>query len=86
MNQKIEKIKLFDIINKYTEEGGVTEIEDNTDLVLDRGFSSLEFVSLIMEIESEFGIEFDVSDMDFEHIKIFKNLYEIVIKKVEKLN
>ena len=42
---------------------------------------SLDYVDLVVEIESNFG--FKVSPEDFQNIIIFQDFYDYIIKKVE---
>lgn len=42
---------------------------------------SLDYVDLVVEIESNFG--FKVKPEDFQHIQIFQDFYDYIIKKVE---
>ena len=42
---------------------------------------SLDYVDLVVEIESNFG--FKVKPEDFQHIQTFQNFYDYIIQKVE---
>lgn len=56
-------------------------IEPEADLKETLDLDSLDYVDLVVEIESNFG--FKVSPEDFTEIKTFRDFYDYVIKKVE---
>ena len=43
---------------------GVTEIQDEADLVYDLGYDSLSLVNLIVDIEDTFNIEIDDDELE----------------------
>lgn len=54
--------KIIEIISKYSEEENVT-IDENTSLVTDLGLTSLDILKISMNLEEEFGIEFDEDEV-----------------------
>lgn len=56
-------------------------IEPQADLKETLDLDSLDYVDLVVEIESNFG--FKVSPEDFTEIKTFQDFYDYVIQKVE---
>ena len=72
MIEKLEKI-----IQEYTEDTGIS-INENTALIADLGFNSLDLVNLACNVEDEFDIE--IPD---RAIKDFKTIGDVVayIKK-----
>lgn len=76
----IEKSKILKevIIRVARKSLGQNDITDETSLVKDLGFDSVQMVELIVEIESEFDIEIQDDDLDIEKLMIFKSLLDIV--------
>ena len=63
------------------------EIEDfnlNMKLKEDLGFDSLRIVGLIIDIEEDFNITFDVSDLDPNELITVENLVKLVDNTVNK--
>lgn len=73
----IEK-KLEELVKTYIVEK--EELKANTDLFIDLGIDSISMINLIVDIESEFNIEIEDDDLDFETISQFGNLCLIVEK------
>ena len=77
------KKKLEKIITKIASmEVDVCEINDNTILTRDLGFDSVQIISLIVEIESQFDIEIEDDDLDIEKLTVFKNLIDMISNKL----
>lgn len=57
-------------------------INNSTDLIRDLSFNSISIVQLVVNIENEFGFDFDDEMLGFEEIVIFQNLVEYIIKKM----
>lgn len=74
----IEKINGF-LVEEFEVEPEVIEPEANLKETLE--LDSLDYVDLVVEIESNFG--FKVSPEDFMGIVTFQDFYDYVIKKVE---
>lgn len=49
---------------------------------LDFGFNSIDFVELIVEIETTFDLEFDDEDMDIDKLVVFGPLVELIESKM----
>lgn len=63
------------------------EIKSDTNLIYDLLYDSISVLSLIIEIENKFNIEFDNNSLVIENIDTLDKLYKIVLKKVsEKQN
>lgn len=58
------------------------EINDETNLSVDLGMDSIEIITVIAEIESEYDIEFDYEDMDIDNITIFGSILKSLIKAI----
>lgn len=52
------------------------EITEETDIKKDLGFDSLDFVELLIKLESQYEIL--IPDEDFEAIRTFDDLYRLV--------
>ncbi|MBL6446532.1 acyl carrier protein [Fulvivirga sp. 29W222] len=74
----IEKINGF-LVDEFEVEPEVIEPEANLKETLD--LDSLDYVDLVVEIESNFG--FKVNPEDFVGINTFQDFYEYVIQKAE---
>ncbi|UII22948.1 acyl carrier protein [Fulvivirga ligni] len=74
----IEKINGF-LVDEFEVEPEVIEPEANLKETLD--LDSLDYVDLVVEIESNFG--FKVSPEDFAGIITFQDFYDYVIQKAE---
>lgn len=60
------------------------EINQNTRLIEDLGFDSLEMMQMIVDIENHFGIEFDSFDMYLDNINTYGRLLEYIKNEVNK--
>ena len=56
------------------------ELNSNSDLFIDLGFDSFKIVSLFVEIENEYNITFDDSDLNISKIKTVKDLETLLNK------
>ncbi len=54
--------KIIEIISKYAENDNVS-IDTDTSLVTDLGLTSLDILKISMNLEEEFGIEFDEDEV-----------------------
>ena len=61
----------------------ISEINDNTVLTKDLGFDSVQIISLIVEIESQFDIEIEDEDLDIEKLTVLKTLTDMVVNKLQ---
>lgn len=78
MEYEFEK-KLKEIISNCGYEIDVSRINMKSDLVRDFDFTSINLIELVVEVESEFDIEFDDNDLVFAVIASYGEL-------VKKLN
>lgn len=62
----------------------ISEINEMSILTSDLGFDSVQIIEMIVEIETRFGIEIEDADLDIENITVYKKLFEIIVKKINK--
>lgn len=76
--------ELKKIICKITKKSinDLDEINEETDLVMDLNFDSIEMVQLIVDLEVNFGIEIDMEDIEVEVLSKYKLLKDLIISKV----
>lgn len=79
IKEKLKKI-IVDIAPIVVE---ISEITDNTVLTKDLGFDSVQIISLIVEIESQFDIEIEDEDLDIEKLTVLKTLTDMVVNKLQ---
>jgi len=61
------------------------DINENTDLVNDFGFTSINLVQLVVEIEEVFNIEIDDDYLSLEKLSPYKSLLEILYTKMKEV-
>ena len=84
MKEIIEKFK--EIIIYIIDEENIVEIDEDfieKDLLNDFGFDSLNIISLIVEIEEKFNIEFDDDFLEMENMRCPKNIIEYIERKLK---
>lgn len=74
----IERVNGF-LVEEFEVEA--EEIQPQANLKETLQLDSLDYVDLVVEIESNFG--FKVKPEDFQGIQTFQNFYEYIINKVE---
>lgn len=57
-------------------------VEQECDLIDDFGLDSLLMVQLIVEIESEFDLEFDIADLNMDLLRKYHNLRNYIISHI----
>ncbi len=72
------KAKLIDLILRCSDESLDVDIVDDTNLMIDLSYSSINLIELIVEIEGEFDIEIPDEDLNIERLSNFKELLNIV--------
>lgn len=79
LDNKVRK-SIKEVCRMEKESGYVDALldSDECDLIDELGFDSLLFVELIVEIEDEFGIEFNMNNLDINKLRHFNELKEIV--------
>ena len=79
-----------DIIKRVKEI--VSEVLENSDDIanlkpedslLDYGITSINYIRIIVEIEQEYGIEFDDDDLSIETLKTLNDLVDYIIDRKE---
>lgn len=73
--------KLIRIIKECGEYVECT-IKYDTDLVQDLGYSSVNLVQLVVELEDEFNIEIDDNDLRIEILTKYCNLKKMIMRKI----
>lgn len=72
------KEKLIDLIIRCSDECTDVNIVEDTNLLVDLAYSSLNLIELIVEIEGEFDIEIPDEDLNVERLANIKELLNIV--------
>ena len=76
--------KLKSIIrNVANQDVDIELINANTVLTQDLKYDSIQLIELIVELEVQFEIEIDDDDLDIENLTIYKNLYEMINRKLK---
>lgn len=83
MKYKFEE-KLRNIIVSCCDSIDVKQINDDTDLVQDFEFDSINIIQLVVKLETEFDIEIDDDDLILEKLSLYKGLAEIIEKKISE--
>ena len=81
MYMKKYEEELKEIIISCSECVTYEEINEETDLVEDFGFSSINIIELVVRIEEKFDIEIDDIFLTEEKLTKYKNLLEIISRK-----
>ena len=72
-------IKLKQLVLEITPEKSETiDINEETNLIADLGYTSIELIKLVVKIESELNFYFKDEYLRFETLIIFGKLYEYV--------
>jgi len=61
----------------------MNDVVDAADMVDDLGFDSITMISLIVRIETTYGITVDNDDLTLDFMKTVDSLYQYVLKKIE---
>ncbi len=75
--------RIFEIVASYSKCENMTEINENTSLINDLLYGSLTIFELIVELETEFDIEFPDEYLDYEVIDKVGNIVKIISELVE---
>lgn len=84
MNTLEIKKRLINIIMESVEEIGEEDIAKDSNLVDELGFSSIDIIGLVVQIENEFNIEIEDEDLNFDSLSTYSNLYNIVLHELSK--
>lgn len=60
----------------------ISKIDMSSDLVRDFDFASVNLIELVVELESEFGIEFDDDDLAFSKMASYSELVKMINRKM----
>ena len=82
IKEKLKKI-IVDIAPLAVE---ISEINDNTVLTKDLGCNSIQIISLIVEIESQFDVEIEDEDLDIEKLTVLETLTNMIANKLQRSN
>lgn len=77
------KKKLYAIIEKLMKNVDVVLSED-MNLIDDLNFDSIQLINLIIEIEEQFGVEFNDSDLLFDHFNRISDLCSLINQLLNK--
>lgn len=76
-----EKLKQI-IIRNTTFTTSENDINDETDLINDLGFDSINVIKLLAEIENEYGIEFEYEFISLEFVGKYKDLKKSIETRI----
>ncbi len=74
--------KLKNVICSCGNDIDYNRINYESDLVRDYGFSSIDFIQLVLELENVFKIEIDNEYLLIEKLSSYKSLIQILSEKV----
>ena len=78
--------KLKEIIVSCGGEIDIEKINEDTDLIRDFDFNSINIVQLVVQLESTFGIELDNESLLLEKLSTYKGLVDILKAKLDEDN
>lgn len=76
--------RLIQIIDKFIKSEGNIKLDEETNLIEDLGFDSVDIIHMVILIEEEFDIEFEDFELGLETLANFSKLLEIVDEKKTK--
>ncbi|MCL2051391.1 MAG: acyl carrier protein [Lachnospiraceae bacterium] len=59
------KSKVIELIEEVSEIKNIKPMIERSELLEDLGINSMVFISLVVEVENEFGVEFDDDNLDY---------------------
>jgi acyl carrier protein len=65
--------RVTEVLRRFVTDSSA-EITPSTRLFDDLGLDSTNILELLVELESEIGVEFDTDDLEFEHFKTVDSL------------
>ena len=84
MTNKSIQERIIDIICTEIVVGvSVEEVNNESSLIYDMNLDSIQIMELITQMETEFGLELDDEDLDFEHFSTIDSLAAFVGSKRE---
>lgn len=78
---KIES--LVELLKKNHKTQGFV-IDEETNLINDLGFDSIDLIRIIVEIENEFSIDFSVEELDVEKVMKVGELFYLIKTKLDQ--
>lgn len=76
IRKMIERIK--NVIKEANKNIDINVISEDTNLIYDLGFDSIDMVYLIVNLEEAFDIQIDASDLSLDNLAQVKKLMELV--------
>lgn len=73
VREKVEKI-VCEVLDKKV------EIEEGTNLMYDFNMDSIQIMNVVVMLEDQFDIEFELEDLNIENMISFSKLVELVEK------
>jgi Phosphopantetheine attachment site. len=83
MTYNFEK-KLKEIIVLCGDDLNIDMIENDTDLINDLYYSSINIIQLIVQLETTFDIEIEDDSLQLDKISKYKGLVEILQEKIKE--
>ncbi len=74
--------KLKNIIVLCGDDINIDKISNETDLVRDFNFNSINIIQLVVEIENNFNIEIDDDNLILEKLSPYRELVKILLEKL----
>lgn len=83
MKENVEKI-LGELIVLHSRKNiNIEDINDDTLLIEELGYDSVDLVLLMVQIEEKFGVEFGNTEMIVENINCFGKMKEFISKQLQ---
>lgn len=79
-----EKLKEV-IANIAMQDVDVISINEETNLINDLGYDSVQIIELIVQLEMEFDIEIEDDDLDIENLIVYSGLYKTIERKIQNI-
>lgn len=71
--------------NVLANEVSPAQLNDDTDLIIEMGLNSLDFLQFIIKLENEFDIEIDIEKLDIQYFRKLGKL-KMFIEEISKKN
>lgn len=75
--------KLKEVIASCGENINIDDLNENTDLIRDFKFTSINIVQLVVQLENVFDIEIDDDNLSQEKLSSYRSLLEILKRKLD---
>ena len=83
MNRCEIERRLTNILRKQNESVNMFELSSDKNLIELCNMDSMKLITFILEIESEFGIEFNSNDLIISNFEVLDRIVELVSDKVK---